>query len=99
MPLENIDDRWTKGSFIYFSNLGTMVGADNKPRLTNIYEVLTEDNTKLGEIRWFARWRKYCFFPWTETVYEETCLGEIAEFIKRETLAHRSKQKAAKATS
>lgn len=101
MSLERLDSEWTKCSFIYIHNLGTMVGSDNRPRKTNIYEVLTEDNTKLGEIRWFGRWRKYCFYPWTQTIYEETCMRDIAQFIEEETLTQRkiaaNKRKAASA--
>ncbi len=43
----------------------------------------------LGEIKWFGRWRKYCFFPLEETVYEEKCLREIAIFIERLTQWHK----------
>jgi hypothetical protein len=35
----------------------------------------------LGEIKWFSHWRKYAFFPYADTLYEQTCLREIAQFI------------------
>jgi hypothetical protein len=89
MPLEFIDEIWTKGKFIHFRNLGKLNGSRGTPRVTNTYEVLAEGDVKLGEIRWFARWRKYCFFPETETVYEETCLDDISDFLVHETLAHK----------
>jgi len=41
-----------------------------------------ESQEKLGEIKWFGRWRKYAFFPYEGTVYEPTCLKDIAEFIE-----------------
>lgn len=41
-----------------------------------------EDRFLLGEIRWFPRWRKYAFFPNKETVFEEDCLENIADFLK-----------------
>ena len=87
----------TLGTHIKFYDIGHFyLGKYHK---TNIYEVLPigfpseTDLNILGTIRWFGRWRKYCFFPASETVYEETCLGEIAEFCVRETKNHRLKKK------
>lgn len=47
----------------------------------------------IGEIKWFPRWRKYCFFPWPGSVYEETCLREIAGFCVDRTKEHRAMNK------
>lgn len=44
----------------------------------------------LGSVKWFARWRKYCFFPAADCVFEETCLREIAEFIVARTREHKT---------
>jgi hypothetical protein len=50
---------------------------------TKLFSVRTvSDDTPLGEIRWFPRWRQYCFFPEELCVFSEGCLGEIAQFIK-----------------
>jgi hypothetical protein len=96
-----LDSSFTQGTHIYFRNLGHLNGSGGYQRKTNIYDVLTKDNVKLGEIRWFGRWRKYCFFPWTDTLYEETCLRDISQFIEEETKSQResaaAKRKAAKA--
>ena len=52
---------------------------------TNIWDVVTsEGNKKLGIIKWFGRWRKYSFFPLSDTVYENNCLKDIAEFIEEQ---------------
>jgi len=93
MPLDFKDETWTRGTHICFRNLGKM----NASRVTNVYDVLSLDNVLLGTIRWYGAWRKYCFYPEAETLYEETCLSEVAEFIKTETLKHRAKAKAARA--
>lgn len=47
---------------------------------TVIYDVEEKRGIRLGEIRWFAVWRRYAFYPQPCTVFEEKCLGEIAEF-------------------
>ena len=36
---------------------------------------------KLGEIAWMGSWRKYAFYPEPQTIFEETCLADIAEFL------------------
>lgn len=49
---------------------------------------------QLGQIAWFGRWRCYGFFPLAGTVYERTCLRDIADFCERETAAHRERKAA-----
>jgi hypothetical protein len=39
----------------------------------------------LGQVRWFGRWRKYCFFPGGGTVLDQGCLRRIAQFCEDET--------------
>jgi hypothetical protein len=90
--ITKIDETWTQGTHIYFCNLGK-TGQGGRIRITNIYEVLTEDNVKLGEIRWFGRWRCYSFFPFTDTLYEHTCLRDIADFCETVTKEHRAAKK------
>ena len=81
MPLTRINNYEWEGNFILFVNLGP------KPnKLTNNYSVMTTDGIELGQIKWFSNWRKYAFYPKPETLYEETCLQDIAEFCKQETL-------------
>jgi hypothetical protein len=49
-------------------------------------KVLAKSNlTVLGEIKWYAPWRKYCFFTVEEyqTVFDSNCLNEIDNVIKQ----------------
>jgi len=39
-------------------------------------------NTELGAIKWYAPWRRYVFFPDPGTLYDVSCLREIAAFIE-----------------
>lgn len=80
---------WCLGTHIAFRNLGTFwAGAEHK---TSRYAVLEKSNiaSQLGVVLWFARWRKYCFYPDPNMVYEETCMREISQFIEEETKARR----------
>lgn len=62
-------------------------------RKTRVWDISAADAeevfVELGQIKWFARWRKYTFQPKPATVYEETCLREIADFCERMTREHK----------
>ena len=42
----------------------------------NIHSML-----EVGQVKWFAPWRQYCFFPTKDTTFNTDCLKDIAEFI------------------
>ena len=77
-----------KPSWIYFESVSA-------PRLkTETWRVCsTADRSILGWIRWFGHWRGYSFFPEYETVFERTCLRDIANFIERENKERREMRK------
>ena len=53
---------------------------------TLVWNVVTrEGGVSLGQIRWFPRWRKYSFFPKSDTVFEPTCLTDITSFLRYAT--------------
>lgn len=51
--------------------------------------VAKEGRVVLGQVKWFGRWRKYCFFPAPDMIFEEDCLGDIAAFLKQTTTEYR----------
>ena len=59
---------------------------------TRVWWVLSKyEDAQLGWIAWYGRWRKYAFYPKENTLYEEVCLREIAEFCERKTSDHKRK--------
>jgi hypothetical protein len=46
----------------------------------------------LGYVRWFAKWRKYAFYPRDDeqTIYEQACLRDIANFIENLTKEYKA---------
>jgi|HubBroStandDraft_4_1064222.scaffolds.fasta_scaffold00070_15 hypothetical protein len=46
----------------------------------------------LGVIKWYGPWRKYCFFPNGNTVFEQDCLRDISLFVETRTKLHREKR-------
>lgn len=49
-------------------------------RKTPIYEIIN-GNIKIGEVKWYGAWRKYCFFPTSDTVWDGKCLNELNDFL------------------
>lgn len=44
---------------------------------TEIVEVLNLSMEKLGQIKWYGAWRRYCFYPDESTLFDSSCLAEI----------------------
>ena len=60
----------------------------SKSGKTSIWYVQDADSVVLGEIRWYARWRRYALFPEHETVWEKNCLRTVADFCEVQTDKH-----------
>lgn len=43
------------------------------------------DGAQLGIIKWYPGWRKYAFFPAGDTIFEQRCMRDIAQFIESKT--------------
>ena len=50
----------------------------------------TAGGSTLGEVRWFAPWRKYAFYVASGCLFEEDCLRDIADFVETVTREHRT---------
>lgn len=51
-------------------------------RKTPIFNVLNRGSKGLlAEIRWYAPWRQYCFFPLEDTVWNDGCLTDVKDFL------------------
>ena len=64
----------------------------NPKKKTDTYFVANNNDIPLGNISWFSRWRKYAFYPYSDMVFEEICLKEIAEFIQQETYNYKKEK-------
>lgn len=47
-----------------------------------------EGGEALGVVSWFGRWRGYAFHPLQGTVFEPTCLRDLADFVQEKTREH-----------
>lgn len=59
----------------------------------NWFVINTRTNDICGEIKWHGAWRKYCFFPSDDTLYDSDCLRLIADFCSDRSKEHYGKAK------
>lgn len=64
---------------------------------TEVWRVVAKTGeVPLGQIRWFERWGKYCFFPSRQTVFDIDCMrdisGKIKELMARKKMGTRIKE-------
>jgi len=51
---------------------------------TSLFVVMNKKGDyPLAEIKWYAPWRQYCFFPLSDTVWNNSCLQDVLGFINR----------------
>ena len=51
-------------------------------RKTPIYHIISKHSKdEIGLIKWYGAWRKYCFFPNSNTIWDNKCLNEILNFL------------------
>lgn len=72
-----------------------MMLADKQAKASWVYDVLSndEDETFLGQVKFYFNWRQYAFFPEQGTIYEKTCLNDISNFCKELNLRQKSRVK------
>ncbi len=66
-----------KGKYFYIQK-------EERPgRKTPILRVTNNSGAHLGEIKWYGAWRKFCFFPANETIWDDKCLEDLVSFVRR----------------
>lgn len=92
MPLESFGSGgWERGvsKWIAFIEEATT-------RKTRVWSVVPKDGMGyLGLVQWYSPWRKYSFFPGPNTLYEPTCLRDIAAFIDEQMAARKTAKSSA----
>lgn len=65
-------------------------------RKTSIYHIFShKSRDEIGLIKWYGAWRKYCFFPNADTIWDNKCLSSINSFLEEINISKR-KQKGEK---
>ena len=68
-----------KGTYVYYKP-----GEDHKGRPTWTLHNKRSD-AQIGNIGWYASWRRYIFVPLENACFDAYCLREIASFLDRKT--------------
>lgn len=61
----------------------------NPGRKTKRFLVYSTSGDYLGKIEWLSGWRKHIFGPETATMFDPSCLREIADFAQTQTEAQK----------
>jgi|SRR5882724_5634382 len=72
-------------SHLYFNELNN---ADKKTRLWEVTAVASDE--VLGIVSFWGAWRKYVFKPNAATLYDASCMREIADFTEAQTALWRA---------
>ena len=62
-------------------------------RKTPILHIHSNEGYYLGDIKWYGAWRKFCFYPTQDTVWDEKCLAELLNFLEQYNREWRNKKK------
>lgn len=58
------------------------IGSTGKTKVFTIQPKNSTDlSESLGLIKWYSPWRKYCFYPEPQTIFDVKCLKNINDFI------------------
>lgn len=77
--MEKPASKWLEFIELERSRSGLTRRYDVRPRALKPGD-LEELVTALGQVLWYGAWRRYAFHPEACTVYEPTCLRDIAAF-------------------
>lgn len=69
----------TKYKYIQFVKLRDLPKTTEWALLARKKDVTVDE--VLGSVKWYGPWRQYSFFPIPITVFNRTCLEDIAHFI------------------
>ena len=72
------NDSATNGYTIFYDKYFNVVREElKKGRKKAVYRIISKNYYEIGVIKWYGAWRKYCFFPNGDTVWDTNCLISI----------------------
>lgn len=64
------------------------VKVEDKPKTSVWICSNTRSAKPLGFVKWYAAWRRYCYFPSCPAAYSPGCLCDIREFLAQLNTGH-----------
>lgn len=66
--------------------------SEQKPK-TLVYDILNnKSDDLLGQVKWYANWRQYIFYPESGCIFSVGCLVDVIDFTKKVQENHRQQQ-------
>ena len=56
---------------------------EGQGKTKTIYILNIHHDELIGRIKWFSRWRQYCFYPHNDTIWNAVCLNDVNAVIKQ----------------
>ena len=73
-----LEGKYLEGHTLFVDKYFRVIREDIKEgRKTPVFRILDNDDEEIGVIKWYGSWRKYCFFPNGETLWDSNCLTSI----------------------
>lgn len=63
-------------NIIYKTDYFNIIELRIEKRKTPIYKIYDLNDIEIGEIKWYAPWRKFCFYP-DNSIWDTKCLEEL----------------------
>ena len=81
--------------FVYNGEYFSILEVLQENKKTNIYYIYPDSDTDIlyGRIKWYNRWRKYCFYAEDNIIWDSKCLTELINFLDKLNKDHKNKKK------
>ena len=67
---------------VYQSEYIEIIKEEFVNRKTPIYHINSKHSQdEIGVVKWYGAWRKYCFFPNGDTIWDMKCLQQVCDWL------------------
>lgn len=79
---------------VYKGSYFIIIESKQENKKTNIYYIYADEDKEilLGRIKWYGPWRKYCFYPEDNIVWDNKCLTELVEYLNELNYEYKRKK-------
>lgn len=60
---------------------------------TQVWSIFDRRGTLIGTVSWYGPWRQYSFRPTAESIFNSSCMTELATFCAIKTKWHRDENR------
>lgn len=81
--------------FVYNGEYFSILEVPQENKKTDIYYIYPDSDTDIlyGRIKWYNRWRKYCFYAEDNIIWDSKCLTELINFLDKLNKDYKNKKK------